>query len=82
MKTLRGHTSRREGLQSFLCFVVESGAGELRFWGAVSAGNGGCGVLGLPQGPRSELLSQTIRFPAVPGASCAVIRVDIPAILH
>ena len=33
MKTLRGHTSRREGLQSFLCFVVESRAGELRFEG-------------------------------------------------
>ena len=33
LKALRGHTSRREGLRSFLCFVVESGAGELQFAG-------------------------------------------------
>ena len=28
LKALRGHTSRRERLESFLCFVVESGAGS------------------------------------------------------
>ena len=33
LKALRGHTSRREGLRSFLCFVVESGAGEHKFSG-------------------------------------------------
>ena len=29
---LQPHTSRREGLQSFLCFVVEEGEGQLS-WG-------------------------------------------------
>lgn len=33
LKALRGHTSRREGLQSFLCFVVEDGTGDLTFEG-------------------------------------------------
>lgn len=43
LKALRSHTSRRENLVSFLCFVVLSGSGELKYEGKtyqLTAGDG------------------------------------------
>ena len=43
LKALRSHTSRRENLVSFLCFVVLGGSGELKYEGKtyqLTAGDG------------------------------------------